>query len=105
MDGHRMAHHAGGHGVGQPQMDGAHGPGVAQVIGAEAHLVAAELLHHPPPHLLQGYPLQVCGDGRPLHIRQGKVLHPFRQEGPNLVFPRFAGGQDPHHRGTTPMEG
>ena len=54
---------------------GMHGPGVAQIMGTEAHLVAAELFHHPPPNLLQGDLLQVGGDGWLVHISQGKVLH------------------------------
>ena len=53
MNGHGMSHHPGGHGIGKTDVNGAHGPGMAKVIGGEGNVVPPELFGHPPSNLLE----------------------------------------------------
>ena len=110
VDRHRVAHHPGRHRVWQADVDRAHGPGVAEVVGGDRQLVAAELFRHPPAHLLQGGAAQVGshrGQGglERAQLLQAEVLHPLRLEGPHLVFPGFAGGENPDHPVTARGQG
>ena len=71
MNSHRVAHHPGRDRVRQADVNGAHRPGMAQVVGGDRQLVAAKLLSHPAAHLLQGRVAQVgC------HRRQGRLGAP-----------------------------
>ena len=83
-------------------MDGAHGPGVTQVVGGDRQLVAPELLRYPAPHLLEGGAPQVGAHRRqgvaiPAQSLQLEVLDPGGLERPHLVFTGLAGGQHPDH--------
>ena len=57
-----VAHHSRGHRVGEADVNRAHSPGVPQVIRGEWQLIAAELLGHPSPDLLQRCVTQIGAD-------------------------------------------
>ena len=82
-----MSHHPGGHGIGESDVNGAYGPGVAKVVGREGNVVSPELLGNTPSDLLECGVAEIGAnrrEGRGIggQMRQVESIHPFRMEGP-----------------------
>ena len=110
VNGDRMPHHPCGHCVGKADMNGANGPGMAQVIGGQRQPVTAELFGNAPPHLLKRGLSQISLDlwevigclTKPL---KSEVLHPVRLEGPDLMLAGFRRRQHTQHPITSWRQG
>ena len=75
---------------------------MAEVVGGEGQAVAAELLGHPPPHLLEGGAGEVGADlgqggGVRAEALQIEPFHPAGLKRPHLVLAGFADRQHPDH--------